>query len=278
MDVAAFMTSLRVIPHGKRGKLDSIKISRGLSKVKKGSDDLTPHGARADLLTSGNEGFTELLFNTICNQARALERGEWSLPKSRYHQTREFVLCIVGGSSQACVAVGIGGKRSIRNVHSEEIDPVIEFFSDDSDAFAIAMQATYHLESTCQLKQERFTGAIYLHGPRKSVTQISKLGNIFKTNLDVDRELCPTGRGFHFLIDLISVYYTLEQNNSFPTLPPGHRAIAAVGVTYTLINTDYLKTASYGLTRYIGPPQPFIHESTTNEEDFGTEIYSSRTK
>ena len=295
MDVAAHMTSLRVIPHAKRGKMDKIKMSHGsLARVKQGSDDLTPHGARSDLLNSGDERFTGLLFEIICNQAKALQKGDWMLPPSMHRGERSFVLAVIGGSSQACVAVGVGGKQSIRlnsesivmsceqvenefekskivkseegemmvyaamrailrygfthNGNKEKIDCIFEIHSDDSDAFAgISMQAIYHLESTCKQGQT-FAGAIFLRGPRKSVPQISNLGNIFKTNLVVDRELCPTGRGFHCVLDLIAVYYSLEQDKDLPELPHGHRAISAVAVTYTLSNHDYLSWAACGLT------------------------------
>jgi len=52
------------------------------------------------------------------------------------------------------------------------------------------------------------------------------------------------------MVDLISVYYSyrLEQDDNLPKLPPGHRAISAVAVTYTLTNHDYLKTAAHGFT------------------------------
>lgn len=80
MDVADCMTTLRLIPHAKRGKLDGIKIPHGmLSKVKKGTDDLTPYGARSDLLTCGDKHFLDLLFNCVCNQAKLLENEGWKL-------------------------------------------------------------------------------------------------------------------------------------------------------------------------------------------------------
>ena len=290
MDVPAYMTDLRLIPHAKRGKLDSIKMPHGsLSRVTRGTDDLTPYGARPDLLTCGDQHFIELLFNTICNQARSLNRGDWSL-KWRV----KLALIVVGGSSEACVVVGIGGKEHIRlnsksivatcqhvedeleksqvvkseegemmvyaalrtiirigfthDTEDEGIDLVADIRSDDSDAFAgISMQFVYNLESTCILRSKRFNGAIYLHGPKKSVAQITSLGNIFKTNLDTELELCPTGRGFEFKVDLLAVYYTLEENESMPKLPPGHRAIT-VAVIYTLLNHDYLKVGSHGMT------------------------------
>jgi len=229
------MTKLRLIPHAKRGKLDGIKTPHGrLGKVTKGTDDLTPYGARSDLLTSGDERFLELLFDCVSNQARTLARGEWKLHRC----VGEFVLVIVGGSTQSCVAVGIGGKTFVRELGSEGIDCVSVIHSDDSDAFAgISMQAIYHLESTCVQRGKQFKGAIYLHGPNKSVSQITKLGDIFKTNIEVDRELCPTGRGFHFMVDLIAVYYTLEQDSRLPELPFGHRAMSCVSVVYTLLES-----------------------------------------
>jgi hypothetical protein len=46
------------------------------------------------------------------------------------------------------------------------------------------------------------------------------------------------------LIDLIAVYYSLEQDNTLPELPCGHRAISALSVTYTLVNHDYLGMAA----------------------------------
>lgn len=268
MDVAAYMTSLRVIPHAKRGKMDKIKLAHGsLSKVKKGSDDLSPHGSRSDLLKSGDHRFTGFLFDMISNQAKLLEKGDWMLPPSFGHEQREFVLSIVGGSSQSCVAVGLGGKKNIRNVNGEAIEVIVEFFSDDSDAFAgMGMQAVFYLDSTCSLRGERFDGAIYLHGPRKSVPQITKLGNIFKTNFPVDQELCPTGKGFYFIVDLVAVYYTLEQDNHLPDLPTGHRAISAVAVPYTIVNHDYLRMAGYGLTGNPRSTSPCISKSISYKE------------
>jgi len=264
MDVPANISIIRFIPHDKRGKVDDIKIPHGsLNRVKNGTDDLTQYGARSDMLKCGDQHFIELLFNMICNQARLLENGVWQL-----HRTVQgFALSIVGGSPQACVVVGVGGKKNIRlNTNSiripcrdleqelwraeivkieegemmvyaamtaifkmgfthqnsnEGIDCVANIYSDDSDAFAgISMQAIYYLESTCILHDKKFFGAVYLHGPPKSIAQISKLGNIFKTNIPVDRDLCPTGKGFQFIVDLISVYYNLEQDSSLPVLPP----------------------------------------------------------
>ena len=292
MDVAELMTSLRVIPHSKRGKMDGIKIPHGrLSKIKKGPDDLTQYGTRLDLVTCGDEHFTKLLFNTICNQAKLLERGEWELDQ----HVQGFVLVVVGGSSEACVAASIRGKETVRlNTQSivlhcmqieyelessgivkaeegemmiyavmksifklgfthersnEGIDCIIKLHSDDSDAFGgISMQAIYNLETSCIQRNKKFLGAIYLRGPSKSINQVTDLGNIFKTNIEIDRELCPTGRGFQFLVDLTSVYYTLEQDNTLPRFPRGHRAMSVVAVTYTLLNHDYLSMAAHGLT------------------------------
>ena len=68
MDVAEYITSFQVIPHAKKGKMDGIKIPHGvLSKVIKGSDDLSPYGSKSELLTCGDQTFIELLFNTIYN-------------------------------------------------------------------------------------------------------------------------------------------------------------------------------------------------------------------
>lgn len=218
MDVADGMTSLRLIPHKKRGKIDAFIPHGSFSKVKKGTDDLTPYGAISDLLTCGDRHFTELLFDAICNQAKLLEAGEWRLHK----QVREFALAIVGGSTQACVVAGIGGKQRIhlnndglsftcqdvedrfeqqKIVNAEEgemmvyaalraifemayiqesgacIDCVVEIHSDDSDSFGgLAMQAIYNLESTCiGAQNKKFMGAIYLHGPQKSVLKLPSL-------------------------------------------------------------------------------------------------------
>ena len=261
-----------------------MKLFNCLNKVRKGSDDLSPYGSRSDLLTCGNQAFTELMFDTICDQAIALGSGEWTL----HCNARPFALSIIGGSPQACIAVGIGGKTKVRlntksitvscqdiedefyrseivkseegemmmyaamravfkigftHEHSSEgIDCVIELHSDDSDAFAgLGMQAVFNLESTCLLQNRKFTGAIYVRGPRKSVAQVTKLGNIFKTNIQVDHELSPTGRGFEFLVDIIAVYYTLEQDATLPKLPDGHRAILTVAGTFSLVNHDYLR-------------------------------------
>ena len=292
MDVPQLMTSLRVIPHAKRGKMDGITIPHGtLAKVTKGTDDLSPYMDRSDLLICGDENFTKLLFNTICNQAKAIEEGTWSPP----WRSRRFVLVVIGGSPQACVAAAVG-KDSVRlnsksieasckeietemkkskivnteegemmvfgavrtttriglthDQYGEGIDSISKIFSDDSDAFAgISMQAIYGLESTCILKDKTFSGAILLHGARKSVAQISKLGKVFKTNLDIDRDLCPAGvGGFECILDLVSIYYSLENDKSLPVLPPGHRAISAVAVAYTLTNNDYMRMAGHGFT------------------------------
>lgn len=110
------------------------------------------------------------------------------------------------------------------------------------------MQFIFNLESTCTMKSKQFCSAVYLHGPKKSVAQVSKLGQIFTTNLDIDQDLCPTARGFHFMVGLVSVYYNLEQDDSLPVLPKGHRAMSVVAVTYTLLKNDYTRVATYGLT------------------------------
>jgi len=105
--------------------------------------------------------------------------------------------------------------------------------SDDSNAFAgISMQAINYQEVTCHLRDKSFTGAVYLHGPNKSVSQITIIGDIFKTNTEVDRDLCQTRRGFHFMVDLVSVYYNFEQDSRLRALPKGHRAISCVAFVY----------------------------------------------
>ena len=111
MDVPKLMTILRVIPHAKRGKMDGIKIPHGsLSRLKKGTNDLSQYGARSDLLTCGDEHFIGLLFDTICNQARSLAKGIWA----PHQRVTDFALVIVGGSTDACVAVGVGGKSMVK--------------------------------------------------------------------------------------------------------------------------------------------------------------------
>ena len=52
------------------------------------------------------------------------------------------------------------------------------------------------------------------------------------------------------MVDLIAVYYSLEQEDSLPKLPPGHRAILTVAGTYSFINHDYLCMASHGGLTY----------------------------
>ena len=142
-------------------------------------------------------------------------------------------------------------KKKSKIENREGIDCVIELHSDDSDAFAgLGMQAVFNLESTCLLQDRKFTGAIYVRGPRKSVAQVTKLGNIFKTNIHVNHELSPTGRGFEFLVDLVAVYYSLEQDDTLPKLPDGHRAILTVAGTFSLVNHDYLRMSAYGGLTY----------------------------
>ena len=93
------------------------------------------------------------------------------------------------------------------NRSNEGVESVFEIFSDNSDAFArISMQAIFNLESTCLLKNKRFLGAIYLNGAKKSAAHISNLGSIFKTNIEIDKELCLTGKGFECMVDLVAVY------------------------------------------------------------------------
>lgn len=269
MDVAKLMTSLRVIPHAKRGQMDVITLLHGsLSKVKKGTDDLSPYGARSDLLVCHDEGFMELLFDTICNQARSLENGEWSLE----WRVNPFAMIVVGGSSQACVAVGLGGQKYIRESSDEGVDFVAEIHSEDSDAIAISMPAMCNLEATCIKKDKKFLGAIFLRGSRKSVAQITNLGNIFKTNIEIDRELCPTGRGFQFMLDLVSVYYTLEQDSSLPELPVGHRAVSLITVVYTVLNHDYLRIAGYGLTWNHLATSSCVHPQARYQENSPQEV------
>ena len=130
MDVSELMTCLRAIPHEKRGKLNGETTPHGrLSKVKKASDDLTSHGNRTDLLTCGDPRFIRLLFNTICNQAKSLENGDWKL----HRQVQPFALAIIGGSADACVVVGVEGKQFIR-LNSASITLSIADVEDELDS------------------------------------------------------------------------------------------------------------------------------------------------
>ena len=109
------------------------------------------------------------------------------------------------------------------------------------------MQAIFNLESTCHRRSKQFLGTIFLHGPKKKSPQIGKLGQIFETNANVDEQCSPTGKGFEFMVNLGAVYYKLEQDDSLPRLPDGHRAMS-IAVIYTLLNNDYLRMATNGLT------------------------------
>ena len=128
MDVEEYMTSLRAIPHVKRGRNNNIEaeIEYGkLSNVRKGSGVLTPHGDRSDLLTRGNSRFTQLLFDTICNQAKEADSGEWT--PHRYYN--KFAFVVIGGSVQACVATGKGQVRMnsySMTVSSQHIENAME--------------------------------------------------------------------------------------------------------------------------------------------------------
>mmetsp|Transcript_13871 Transcript_13871/g.29599 ORF Transcript_13871/g.29599 Transcript_13871/m.29599 type:complete len:147 (+) Transcript_13871:294-734(+) len=73
--------------------------------------------ARSDLLTCGDQRFMELLFDCVSNQAKSLERGDWQLPCC----VTEFALVVIGGSMQSFVAVGIGGKRTVRHLIMSEV-------------------------------------------------------------------------------------------------------------------------------------------------------------
>ena len=57
-------------------------------------------------------------------------------------------------------------------------------------------------------------------------------------------------RGFEFLVDLVAVYYSLEQDDTLPKLPDGHRAILTVAGTFSLVNHDYLRMSAYGGLTY----------------------------
>ena len=253
----------------------------------KPDDLLSRIGERSDLLTNGNRKFTRMLFNEICNQLKSAddEANEWFPSKMfrnytamvvggsseasatvgkgdlRLNSASMTVTRMVLEKKVSCIVKQGEGERMMyaalyrvlrmafeHESAGEGIDCVVELFSEDSDAFAgMSMGFVHNLETTCLSRRRKFTGALLLHGPKKTVSQVSKLGKIFETSLNIDLDSCPTGRGFEFVVDLISLYYSLEQNDKFAELPRGHRALTVVTVAYVLVNHDYLHMGPEGL-------------------------------
>ena len=68
------------------------------------------------------------------------------------------------------------------------------------------------------------------------------------------------------MVDLISVYYTLEQDSTLPKLPPGHRTILTVADTYTMLNHYYLCMAAHGGLTYSKFIQSAIKSAVYKDE------------
>lgn len=57
--------------------------------------------------------------------------------------------------------------------------------------------------------------------------------------MNLGTDCVPTGNGYVFQIDIVALYYRLEQHEGLRSLPEGHRAISATCAAYTFINNDY---------------------------------------
>lgn len=117
-DVAAFPS---LIPRAKRKKADAIKSAHGkLSQIRKGSDDLRLGTVidHASLLVATVN--SSRCYSTLSATKRSLLRIKSGNCPSRFIQP--FVLAVVGGSPDSCVAIGVGSKQSIRlNASTAEV-------------------------------------------------------------------------------------------------------------------------------------------------------------
>lgn len=113
--------------------MDKVEAAFGsLNCVTKGSDSLTKHGERSDLLTCGNQRFIRLLFNTVCNEAKAVKSGRWTPSRSM----ENFTFVMLGGSSQACVATG----KTILRLNSKSMTVSISTIEDEMEKNRVVMR------------------------------------------------------------------------------------------------------------------------------------------
>mmetsp|Transcript_29282 Transcript_29282/g.33629 ORF Transcript_29282/g.33629 Transcript_29282/m.33629 type:complete len:659 (+) Transcript_29282:2-1978(+) len=147
-----------------------------------------------------------------------------------------------------------------------KMDAIFVIHSDDSDVTGgMAMFFVHSLHSTQQkykMKQShRFTGSIIVRGRNKAVGAIMRLNKSLISHLGIDTNLQSTisGKGWIFQLDIIALYYRLEDCLKLSHLPPGHKAVSVTSANYCFSNNDYL--ASYGESCY----ENFINVLTSDD-------------
>lgn len=87
-----------------------------------------------------------------------------------------------------------------------------------------------------------FHGRILLHGHKKTTGAAYKLGTLHNSNTSQGLSVHSMGKNLIFIVDLVSMFHTLEQHQKMPTLERGQRALSILAI-YTMVGTDYLTTS-----------------------------------
>jgi hypothetical protein len=135
------------------------------------------------------------------------------------------------------------------------VDCRIHIHCADSDALAGLSQHFIHsLTEHCKGSgSASFAGAIVLRCHNKSVSGIMSLPRKYRESLlgDIPANVIPTGNGFIWEVDLVSLYESIEQHPKLQHLPPGSRAVAATAGMHSFLNNDYIATDGLSHSEYI---------------------------
>ena len=120
-------------------------------------------------------------------------------------------------------------------------DTCFELHCEDLDLIAASMFFVRSLHYTQNTRGRMFRGSIFIRAREKSAASVIKLHPSFIDGLGIDMNQQPCGKGWVVQIDVISLYYNLEDSKKLvDTLPSGHRAISAVTIAFIFMNCDYI--------------------------------------
>ena len=131
-----------------------------------------------------------------------------------------------------------------------QVDCFLHFFTENENkTLALASYFVFSLHEDMK-KGRIFRGSMFIRAQIQSVKQILKISTPLRRSLGFDDDTNPTGDGLFLDIDVISLFYRLQELPSLSYMDNGEQMVALCTAGYAFILNDVIKMEGYAFKDY----------------------------